>query len=65
MSQLQAQLDAIEHLLMAVLRTSGSSIPSTVVFRNAESSLAGADGPPGTDEKTAARNYLDHLKKQL
>ena len=65
MSQQQAQLDALEHLLMAVLKTSGSSIPSKAVFSKAESSLAGADGPPGTDEKTAARKYLDHLKQQL
>ncbi|WP_095162605.1 hypothetical protein [Pseudomonas sp. Irchel 3F5] len=65
MSQEQAQVDALEHLLMAVLKTSKASLPTEVVFEAARSSLAGSDGPPGTEEKTAARKYLDHLKLQV
>ncbi|WP_256825366.1 hypothetical protein [Pseudomonas juntendi] len=65
MSQQQAQLDALEHLLIGLLKTSGSSIPSKAVFEKAEASLMSEDGPPGTDEKTAARQYLAHLKQQF
>lgn len=65
MSQQQAQLDALEHLLIGLLKTSGASIPRKAVFEKAESSLMSEYGPPGTDEKTAARKYLDHLKQQL
>ncbi|MBF8674861.1 hypothetical protein IRZ53_07195 [Pseudomonas fulva] len=65
MSQQQAQLDALEHLLIGILKASGSSIPSKAVFEKAESSLMSENGPPGTDEKTAARKYLEHLKQQF
>ncbi|MGG7598804.1 hypothetical protein ACQ4OD_17425 [Pseudomonas sp. WC1] len=65
MSQQQAQLDALEHLLMAILKTSKSTFPTHLMFETASSSIAGSDGPPGTDEKTAARKYLEHLKLQV
>lgn len=65
MSQQQAQLDALEHLLIGLLKTSSVTVPHSVIFEKAEASLMSEDGPPGTDEKTAARRYLDHLKQQF
>ncbi|MNF41380.1 hypothetical protein D3C84_224040 [compost metagenome] len=65
MSQQQAQIDALEHLLIGLLKTSAVSVPHSVVFEKAEASLMSEDGPPGTTEKTAARQYLEHLKQQF
>ncbi|AOS74423.1 hypothetical protein BH711_10880 [Pseudomonas fluorescens] len=61
----QAQIDAIEKLLMAVLKTSGASLSSSTVFAKAQALIMGSDGPSGTTEKTNAANYLAHLKEQL
>jgi hypothetical protein len=65
MSQQQAQLDALEHLLIGILKTNGASISSKAAFERAEGSIMSEDGPPGTDEKTAARKYLESLKQQF
>ena len=65
MSQQQAQLDALEHLLIGLLKTSAVSIPHSAVFAKAKESLAGENGPPGTTEKTAAREYLEHLQQRF
>lgn len=65
MSQQQAQLDALEHLLIGLLKSSAVSIPHAVVFEKAAASLMSENGPPGTSEKTAARKYLEHLEKQF
>jgi hypothetical protein len=61
----QAQIDAVEQLLMAVLKTNGMSLSVSTAFQKAESALMGSDGPPGSVEKTQAVNYLAHLKLQL
>ncbi|MFV3319383.1 hypothetical protein [Pseudomonas sp. NY15374] len=61
----QAQVDAIEHLLMAVLKSSGMTMNSFKAFEKAQGSLMGSDGPGGPEQKSAAAQYLDHLKKQL
>lgn len=65
MSQQQAQLDALEHLLIGILKTSAISIPHNVIFEKAKISLAGENGPPGSTEKTAARQYLENLQRQF
>jgi hypothetical protein len=61
----QAQVDAVEQLLIAFLSTQEMSFVSSKVFENAKSALMGSDGPPGTTEKTQAVNYLAHLRLQL
>lgn len=61
----QAQIDAVEQLLMAVLKTNGTSLSVSTVFQKAESALMGENGPPGTEQKSKAANYLAHLKRQL
>lgn len=62
MSQ-QAQIDALEHLVLAILRTNAMSLNLNRVIETAESSLMGSDGPPGSAEKAQAREYLDHLTR--
>ena len=61
----QAQVDAIEHLLLAVLRLNKMSLTALNAFENAQASLMGSDGPGGPTQKTAAVEYLNHLKQQL
>ncbi|MBP1086057.1 MULTISPECIES: hypothetical protein [Pseudomonas] len=61
----QAQIDALEHLLMAVLKSSPMTMNSFKAFENAQSSLLGSNGPGGPNEKSAAVDYLSHLKSQL
>lgn len=64
MSQ-QAQIDALEHLLIAVLKKNKMTLQTESIFESAHGSIFGSDGPPGTTEKTAAASYLEHLKLKL
>lgn len=61
----QAQIDALEHLVMALLKRTRMTLQANLVFEDAEASIMGSDGPPGTTEKVQAREHLDHLKQQL
>ena len=61
----QAQIDAVEQLLIALLNTQEMNLVSSKVFEDAKGALMGSDGPPGTTEKTQAVNYLAHLRLQL
>jgi hypothetical protein len=61
----QAQIDAIEQLLMAFLKGYQFRVDVETAFTKADAALMGSDGPPGTTEKTQAANYLAHLKLQL
>lgn len=64
MSQ-QAQIDALEHLVLAILKTNTMTLNLNRVVETAEASIMSEDGPPGTTEKTQAREYLDHLLQQF
>lgn len=61
----QAQIDALEHLVMAMLKRNGLTLSTTYVFQDAEISIMGSDGPGGSTQKTEAREYLAHLKSQF
>jgi hypothetical protein len=61
----QAQIDAVEQLLMAFLRTHSFRADVEIAFDKADAALMGSDGPPGTEQKTKAANYLSHLKSQI
>lgn len=61
----QAQIDALEHLVMAMLKRNGLTLSTTYVFQDAEASIMGSDGPPGAMQKTEAVDYLAHLKSQF
>lgn len=65
MSQQQAQIDALEHLLMAVLKSTPLRMEAYIAFEKAHGTIMGSDGPPGSEGKTAAMTYLEHLKLQL
>ncbi|KRV64201.1 hypothetical protein [Pseudomonas citronellolis] len=61
----QAQIDAVEHLLMAVLRRSKISLLAENAFEDALASIMESTGPGGTREKTEAADYLKHLRASL
>lgn len=61
----QAQIDALEHLLLAMLKHSKISFPETQVFGAAQASIMGSDGPGGPKQKTEAAEYLKYLKSKL
>lgn len=62
----QAQVEAIEHLLIAVLKSSISNgVPKHYLIEKAQASLMGSDGPGGPEQKTAAVEYLQHIASRL
>lgn len=61
----QAQIDAVEHLLLSMLKRSKVTLQASQVFEDACASVMGSDGPGGSQEKTAAHDYLKHLQRQL
>jgi hypothetical protein len=66
MSQQQAQIDALEHLLLAVLKSSiTNGVPLGHFFEKAQGTLMGSDGPGGPTEKSAAVDYLNYLKSRV
>jgi hypothetical protein len=61
----QAQVNAIEHLLMAVLKTAQFPVDVQRAFDSAYGSLLGSDGPGGPNQKSDAVHYLNCLKQQF
>lgn len=61
----QAQIDAVEHLLLAVLKRTKMTLQSDQAFEDAQASLMGSDGPGGPKQKSEAAEYLAHLKGRL
>ncbi|WP_460044181.1 hypothetical protein [Pseudomonas sp. S2_H01] len=60
----QAQVDAIEHLLVAVLRQQTDKDVERI-FEKAQGTIMGSAGPGGTTQKTEAVDYLRHIKINL
>ena len=60
----QAQVDAIEHLLMAVLKQQTDHDVDRI-FDKAPGTIMGSSGPGGTTQKTEAVDYLRHIKINL
>lgn len=49
---------------MAVLKSNSRFAEGFKASERAHISLMDSDGPPGAQEKSAALNYLNHLKQQ-
>ena len=61
-----AQVDAIEHLLIAVLNSSISNgIPKAELIEKAKVSLLGSEGPGSPTQKTAAIEYVNYIGSKL
>ena len=60
----QAQVDALEHLLIAVL-SSTSGAPKKYLIEKATGSLMGSDGPGGPEQKSDAVGYLNYIASRL
>ena len=60
----QAQVDALEHLLMALLRTKSVTLSTSTVFINARERIEGHKGPESESEKKAALDYLEQLRNK-
>jgi hypothetical protein len=65
MSLQQAQIDALESLLIALIKNNQMSTDITKVFADAHSRIMSESGPAGTAETTEAASYLEHLKTVL
>lgn len=61
----QAQVDALEHLLIAIFRKNRMSLLAEPAFEAALSSIMGSDGPGGPEQKGAAAEYLNELKQRV
>lgn len=61
----QAQIDALEHLVIALLKSQTLGMEAYKAFDKAQATLFSEDGPPGTTQKTEAAEYLAHLKLKL
>jgi len=61
MSQ-QAQIDALEHLVLTLIKKNGMGFVTTDLFEDAKASVMSEKNASGTSEKTEAVAYLDHLK---
>lgn len=64
MSQ-QAQLDALEHLVLAIIKNNEMMLVIKQIAETAKGSIMGSDGPPGAEQKAQASAYLDHLLSQI
>lgn len=60
----QAQADALEHLLIAVLNST-SGAPNDHLIKKAEGTLLGRDGPLGPEQKSEAVKYLKYIASRL
>lgn len=60
----QAQIDALEHLLIAVLNSTPGA-PKGYLIKQAQGSLLGSDGPGGPDQKSEAVNHLNYIATRL
>lgn len=58
----QAQVDALEHLLLTLLRKNGLSLTTSNLFEDAEASVMGENNASGTEIKSESVAYLKHLK---
>lgn len=63
MSQQQAQIEALEHLVVALVKELGirNGLPLSSVIGKAKTSLFDSDGPGGPQQKEQAVNYLESL----
>ena len=62
---LQTQVDALEHLLLAVLKTNKMTLPTDAAFEAACASVRGSNGPTSTVSKEDTCTYLSHMKAQI
>lgn len=62
---LQTQVDALEHLLIAVLKKNQMTLPTDVIFNAACASVRGSNGPTSTVSKEDICKYLDQMKSQI
>lgn len=60
----KAQIDAVEHLLMAVLEEK-TTRDIERVFEKAQGSIMGSTGPGGTTQKMQACEYLRHIRTNM
>jgi DUF438 domain-containing protein len=61
MSQ-QAQIDALEHLVLTLIKKNRTSLSTAELFEDAQSSVMSEKNASGHEIKTEASSYLEHLK---
>lgn len=62
----QSQVDALEHLLIAVLNSSiANGMPKKFLLETAQASLLGSNGPEGHEQKSEAVDYLNFIGTKI
>ncbi len=61
MSQ-QAQIDALEHLVLTLIKKNRSSLSTAELFADAKASVMSERNASGTDYKSESHKYLEHLE---
>lgn len=62
----QAQIDALEHLLIAVLNSAiATGVAKSHLLEAAQVSLLGSNGPGGPEQKSDALDYLNFIGSRI
>ena len=61
MSQ-QAQIDALEHLVLTLIKKNRTSLSTTELFEDAKASVMSEKNASGNEFKSEANSYLEHLQ---
>jgi len=61
MSQ-QAQIDALEHLVLTLIKKNRTALSTAELFDDAKTSVMSEKNASGNEYKTEARSYLEHLE---
>lgn len=61
MSQ-QAQIDALEHLVLTLIKSNRTALSTSQLFEDSKASVMSEKNASGSEFKTEAISYLDHLK---
>lgn len=62
----QAQIDALEHLLIALLNSGiTTDIPKSHLLEKAQASILGDNGPGGPEQKSDALDYLNFIGSRI
>lgn len=63
--ELESRVEALEHLVAALLKKNPMTLNKQSVFEDAHASIMGSNGPGGPNKKTAAAEALRYIREQF